>query len=692
MSQTQYSRVVDFATGSVGPVIRLHDVAAGKGGFRIDAEAAIDLVGNRDSGGTDINGDGIDDIVIGAFGNDSGGDGAGAAYVVFGKTGSDRSNVSLTEIAKGHDGFKIQGRSPGDYAGYDVAAAGDVNGDHIGDLLITAPGQHRDVYLVYGPASSALATVDLDDVSKGKGGFRIEGERAVEAVGSTVAAAGDVNGDGLADFLIGTPYNDSAAYAAGACYVVFGTTKSTASPLHLADIAHGKGGFKIEGQARGDYVGHGVSSAGDFNGDGLADVLIGGRGDNAGAYVVFGVRDLPHSPVELDDVAKGQGGLKVESSDESDWLGISVSSAGDVNGDGFDDVLVGAPFDNGVAGAAYVIFGTSMPLQGTIDTRDIGHGVAGFKLTGEGDGLAGRSVSGAGDFNGDGFDDLLIGAFDDSTSAYGAGAAYIVYGKATGFSSVIDLAIVAKGIGGIKIVGEAAEDAAGFNVSRAGDLNHDGFDDVLIGAFRHGEGGASYVVFGRPDGREILGDNGPNLLNGTSGPDVIKGLGGDDRLYGLNGADQLDGGKGYDRLFGGAGADKLLGGDGSDRLFGDGGNDTLTGGKGRDLLQGGTGADHFVFDDGDSGLGTNRNDEIGDFSHAQGDRIDLSRIDADLTHAGDQTFTWIGTTAFTKTGQLHYVQHGQDIFLEGNNDADKAADFSIELNHVSTIAKADLIL
>ena len=185
-----------------------------------------------------------------------------------------------------------------------------------------------------------------------------------------------------------------------------------------------------------------------------------------------------------------------------------------------------------------------------------------------------------------------------------------------------------------------------------------------------------------------------DTITGTSGNDKLAGTADNETITGLAGNDVIAAGSGNDTVSGDDGSDRLRGGEGNDTITGGTGNDWLNGNFGVDILSGGAGADTFNFRSVNaSPSGTGTYDTIADFSHAEGDKIDVSSIDADKGSSGDQAFTFIGSAAFGHhAGELRYHTTGTGLVIDADVDGDGISDLSIALTGVSSIAVADFIL
>ena len=481
-------------------------------GFLIPGLEQDSRLGDAVGSAGDVNGDGIADIIIGAKDADvNGNNSAGKIYVIFGKNGDFSSSFNLANL-DGSNGFVLNGIDEDDIAGISVSNAGDINNDGVEDLIIGARGgdvngnsNAGESYVVFGQNSAFNASLNLADLD-GSNGFVLNGVASGDFSGTSVSSAGDVNGDGIDDLIIGANFANSNA---GESYVVFGQDSGFNASFNLANL-DGSNGFVINGIESGDFSGTSVSSAGDVNGDGIDDLIIGANFANSNAgesYVVFGQDSGFNASFNLANL-DGSNGFVINGIESGDFSGTSVSSAGDINGDGFSDLIVGATNANvnnrENAGQAYVILGTDAEFNSSFDLSTL-NGQNGFVINGANAGnLLGTSVSSAGDFNGDRLEDILISEVGANEET---GTSYVLFGSTEQFDAIVDLDELESNQG-FTIEGIETGDRSGNSVSGAGDVNDDGFDDLLIGAPQADpndirDAGESYLVFGRGT---LLGD------------------------------------------------------------------------------------------------------------------------------------------------------------------------------------------
>ena len=403
----------------------------------------------------DVNNDGYDDVIVGAYNYDNGQTDEGRAFVYFGSSTGLQTTPSWTaESDQAYARF-----------GYSVSSAGDVNNDGYGDVLVGAyvydNGETDEgrVYLYLGSASGPSASPS----------WTAEGNQNSCYFGSTVASAGDVNGDGFDDVLVAALFYSNGESMEGRVHMYLGSASGLpASPSWTA-----------EGNQVFANFGRSTACAGDVNNDGYDDVVIGayyydnGEVNEGSAFLYFGSSSgLSTSPSWIG-----------ESNQKDAWFGYSVSSAGDVNNDGYDEVVVGAVgYDNPDLneGRAYLYLGSASGLSSspawTVES-DQASAYMGV-------------VSSAGDINGDGFSDVVVGAYFYDNDTVDEGRVFLYLGSASGPSATPSWTAES----------DQYSTMFGSSLSSAGDVDSDGASDVIVGAYSFDNGqtdeGRAYVFYG----------------------------------------------------------------------------------------------------------------------------------------------------------------------------------------------------
>jgi hypothetical protein len=399
------------------------------------------------------------------------------------------------------------------WLGYRETSVGDVNGDGYGDIIVSAYGYDDNglqdqgaVFLYLGTAHGLSATPAA----------KLESNQAGAAFGRSVASAGDVNGDGYADVIIGAHLYSDGESEEGAAFLYLGS----ASGLSTTPAAI------LEGKQAGAWFGYSVASAGDVNGDGYGDVIVGafkyddnGLQDQGAALVYLGSpTGISTTPVTI---------LECHQANAS--FGISVANVGDVNGDGYSDVMVGAiHYNNGHTeeGAVFLYAGSASGLSTTpVWQQSAGQDYA----------FMGTRIS-SGDLNGDGYSDVVVGAFLYDNTLSDEGAVFVYYGSPTGLPAAPDVLLAGGQVGAW----------FGYGVSIVGDINGDGYRDLVVGAPLYDDNGsvdegAAFVYLGSASGIvatpvATLESNvaGSSFGDGIAGAGDINGDGIDDFMVGAS--------------------------------------------------------------------------------------------------------------------------------------------------------------
>jgi hypothetical protein len=415
--------------------------------------------GESVAGAGDVNADGYSDVIVGARGYDNGEADEGVAFIFHGSL----SGISTTPAAMVESNQVLTG------FGYSVAGAGDVNADGYADVIVGAwmfdNGQNEEgrAFVYHGSPTGINTTAATI----------VESNQVNAYLGSYVAGAGDVNGDGYADVIVGAFGYDNGQADEGAAFVYHGSA-SGISTIYTSRLESNQS-FSSFGA---------VAGAGDINGDGYSDVIAGaygydnGQADEGATFVYHGsASGINTSPVII-----------LESNQANANMGIFVAGAGDVNADGYSDVIIGTPnFDNGETdeGVAFIYHGSSTGLST----------IANIMLeSNQASAAFGYSVSCAGDVNGDGYSDVIVGSYNFDNGQTNEGAGFIYHGSPAGISSTF----------ASMIESNTSFTSFGYSVTGAGDVNGDGYSDVIVGGYNFNNGqtgeGAAFVYHGNSPG------------------------------------------------------------------------------------------------------------------------------------------------------------------------------------------------
>ncbi|MBQ19968.1 MAG: hypothetical protein CMD31_04370 [Flavobacteriales bacterium] len=454
----------------------------------------------------DLDGDGVVDIIVGSFWDDDGGTDRGAIWVLFLDTnGTVKSHQKISDTQGGFGGVLDNS----DIFGSSNLFLGDVDNDGYANILVTVSGDDDG-----GTDRGAVWLLNLNTDGTVRDEFKISDSLSTfngvlsngDRFGSRISLLGDINNDGILDFVVGAAGTDDGGTDRGAFYIMSFDAAPTEEAFvkNVYKISDTEGGFTGT-LDNTDYFGYGIAELGDLDGDGVEDVVVGAVRDGDGVtyagalWVLFlNTNGTVKSHQKISNLEGGLGNIL----HYQEYFGFEIENIGDIDGDGVVDIAVGTPLSNNSGtnkGTIYVLF---LNTDGTVKSmQEIRAGVAGFTGTIDYNDYLGTSITNLGDLDGDGIVDIAVSARGDDDGGTDRGAVWVLFLDSN--ATVKSYQKISDTAGGFTGVLDNS-DQFGYGVENIGDLNKDGVTDIIVGAIGDDDGGtdrgAVWILFLNTDG------------------------------------------------------------------------------------------------------------------------------------------------------------------------------------------------